>query len=116
MKLPNIFEKGRTPVVARTGETIFTDGQPADFMYAVKRGEVEIVIDDRVVETVGPDEFFGELALVDHSPRSATARAKTECELFPISEKEFLFMVAETPFFSLVVMRKLAERLRRRDR
>ena len=44
LKLPNIFEKGRTPVVARTGETIFTDGQPADFMYAVKRGEVEICL------------------------------------------------------------------------
>jgi CRP-like cAMP-binding protein len=116
MKLPNIFEKGTTPVVVRTGEIIFAQGQPADLMYAIKSGEVEIVIDGRVIETVGPDGFFGELALVDNSPRSATARAKSDTELFPINEKQFLFMVNETPFFSLVVIRKLAERLRRKDR
>jgi CRP-like cAMP-binding protein len=116
LKLPNIFEKGSTPVAARAGDTIFAEGQPADFMYAVRSGEVDIVIDGRVVETVGPDDFFGELALVDHAPRSATARAKTDSELIPITEKQFLFMVGETPFFSLVVLRRLAERLRRKDR
>jgi CRP/FNR family transcriptional regulator, cyclic AMP receptor protein len=116
LKLPNIFEKGTTPVTVRAGDAVFAEGQPADFMYAVKRGEVEIVIDGRVVETVGPEEFFGELALVDNSARSATARAKVDSELVPINEKQFLFMVSETPFFSLVVMRKLAERLRRKDR
>ncbi len=115
MKLPNIFEKGSAPVTVRPGEIVFADGQPADFMYVVKRGEIEIVRDGRVVEMLGPDGFFGELALVDQAPRSATARAKTESELIAINEKQFLFMVGETPFFSLVVLRKLAERLRRKD-
>jgi CRP/FNR family cyclic AMP-dependent transcriptional regulator len=114
VKLPNVFEKGSTPVMARPGDVIFAEGQPADFMYAVKSGEVELVIDGRVIETVGPDGFFGELALADREQRSATARAKTACELVPINEKQFLFMVGETPFFSLTVIRKLAERLRRR--
>lgn len=59
-------------------------------MYVVKAGQVEIVKGDQVVETVGPDGFFGELALVDASSRSATARARTDCELVPITEKQFL--------------------------
>ena len=115
MKLPNIFEKGSAPVTVRSGDVIFADGQPADCMYVVKRGEIEFVRAGQVLETLGPDGFFGELALVDQGPRSATARAKTDSELLPINEKQFLFMVAETPFFSLVVLRKLAERLRRMD-
>src|SRR5215471_1830555 len=93
LKLPNIFEKGSTPVTVRAGDIIFAEGQPADFMYVIKHGEVEILIGGRVIETVGPDGFFGELALVDQSARSATARAKTESELIPINEKQFLFMV-----------------------
>ena len=113
MKLPNIFEKGSTPVSVHAGDLIFSEGQPAEYMYAIKHGEIDIVKSGRVIETVGPDGFFGELALVDHSPRSASARARTNVELIPITEKQFLFMVAETPFFSLTVLRKLAERLRR---
>jgi CRP-like cAMP-binding protein len=113
LKLPNIFEKGTTPVVFRAGDTIFAEGEPAEVMYGIKRGEVEIVKGDRVVETLGPDGFFGEMALVDQSPRSASARAKTECELVPINQNHFTFMVGEVPFFSLVVMRKMAERIRR---
>jgi CRP-like cAMP-binding protein len=115
LKLPNIFERGTTPVIFNAGDTIFSEGHPAEVMYAVKRGEAEILKGDRVIETVGPEGFFGELALVDNSPRSATARAKTECELIPINEKNFMFMVGEVPFFSLVVMRKMAERLRRKE-
>ncbi len=52
------------------------------------------------------------MALIDNSPRSATAIASTDVILIPISEKQFLFLVSETPFFALMVMRVLARRLR----
>ena len=113
MKLPNIFDKPGSTKTYPAGATIFAEGDPPEFMYVVKTGHVDIVKDGRVVETVGPDGFFGELALVDKSSRSATAKAKTDCELAPISEKQFLFMASETPFFSLTVMREMANRLRR---
>jgi CRP-like cAMP-binding protein len=58
------------------------------------------------------NEIFGEMALIDDAPRSATAVAKTDVELVPISEKQFLFLVSQTPFFALKVMRVLARRLR----
>lgn len=66
-----------------------------------------------VVETLSAGGLFGEMALIDGSPRSATVRAKTLCELAPINEKNFLFLVHETPFFAIAVMRTLADRLRR---
>jgi CRP/FNR family cyclic AMP-dependent transcriptional regulator len=115
MKLPNIFEKDATPINFTSGQVIFEDGQPRDFMYVVKTGEVDIVIRTRVVETVTEDGFFGELALIDHAPRSATAIAKTDCTLIKIDERQFLYLVQETPFFALIVMRTLAARLRRRN-
>jgi CRP/FNR family transcriptional regulator, cyclic AMP receptor protein len=80
-----------------------------------KSGEVELRVHDKTVEVVGVDGFFGEMALVDRAPRSATAVAKTNCVVIPISEKHFVFMVEETPFFALAVLRTLTARLRRMD-
>jgi CRP/FNR family transcriptional regulator, cyclic AMP receptor protein len=82
-------------------------------MYVVRSGEVEIERDGRVVEHLSSGGIFGEMALIDGSPRAATARAKTACEVAPITEKTFLFLVHETPFFAIAVMRALANRLRR---
>jgi len=115
MKLPNVFEKDATPIPFTAGQIIFEEGQTRDFMYVVKKGEVDIVIRGHVVETVGEDSFFGELALIDRAPRSATAIAKTDCALIKIDERQFLYLVQETPFFALIVMRTLAARIRRRN-
>ena len=81
-------------------------------MFIVQEGEVEITVGNKIVETVSVDELFGEMALIDGGMRSATAVAKTDCALVPINEKQFLFMVQETPFFALDVMRTLTARLR----
>lgn len=95
------------------GEVVFAEGDKGDFMYVVRSGELEIVRDGIVAETLGPGGIFGEMALIDGSPRSATVRAKTDCEVAPINEKSFVFLVHETPHFAVAVMRTLADRLRR---
>jgi CRP/FNR family cyclic AMP-dependent transcriptional regulator len=95
------------------GEVVFAEGDKGEHMYVVRSGEVEIKRDGVVVESLSAGGIFGEMALIDGSPRSATACAKTDCELAPINEKRFLFFVHETPFFAIAVMRTLAERLRR---
>jgi CRP/FNR family transcriptional regulator, cyclic AMP receptor protein len=115
MKLPNLFEKDAVPTPYTAGQIIFEIGQTRDFMYVVKKGEVDIVIRGEVVETVAEEGFFGELALADHAPRSATAIAKTDCVLIKIDERQFLYLVQETPFFALIVMRTMAARIRRRN-
>jgi CRP-like cAMP-binding protein len=115
MKLPNVFEKDAVPLKLAAGQVIFEYGQARDFMYVVKEGEVDIMVRDAVVETVGEDGFFGEMALIDHAPRSATAIAKTDCTLIKIDERQFLFLVQETPFFAIIMMRTMAGRIRRRN-
>ena len=95
------------------GEIIFAEGDKGEHMYVVRSGDVEIEQNGKIIETLSGGGIFGEMALIDGSPRSATARAKTACELAPINEKSFLFLVHETPFFAIAVMRTLAERLRR---
>jgi len=97
------------------GQIIFQEGQPGEVMYAVSEGEVDILVHDKVIDTVGPGGIVGEMALIDTKPRSATAIAKTDCKLVPISEKRFTFLVQQTPNFALQVMRVMAYRLRHMD-
>ena len=104
---------GFPPATFKAGETIFAAGDKGDKMYVIRSGEVEIERNGKVVEKLGPGGIFGEMALIDGSPRAASAKAKTACEVAPITEKTFLFLVHETPFFAISVMRALAERLRR---
>ena len=97
------------------GHTIFSKGDPGDAMYVVLEGEVELRINGSVNEILRPGEPFGEMALIDGSPRIATVIAKTPCKLIAISEKRFLFMVQQTPHFALQMLRVISERLRRMD-
>jgi CRP/FNR family cyclic AMP-dependent transcriptional regulator len=99
----------------RAGEIIFRQGDPRTFMFVVNEGEVEIRIGSKVVEVVEPGGIFGEMAMIDGSPRTATAVARFDCQLVPIDQKRFQFLVQQTPYFAIEVMRVLVGRLRRVD-
>jgi CRP-like cAMP-binding protein len=94
------------------GEIIFREGDPATELYVIKSGRVDISTGNRLLATLGDHGIFGEMALIDKTPRSATVTAATDVELVPVNEKQFLFLVSQTPFFALKVMRVLAGRLR----
>ena len=98
------------------GSLIFDAGDAGAVMYAVQAGEVDILIAESVVETIGPDGFFGEMALLENAPRSARAVARTDCTLAEIDSFAFMRNVSRNPFFALEVMRVLARRLRAADR
>ena len=95
------------------GEVIFRTFDMGAEMYVVLEGKVELSIGPNVVETLGPGEPFGEMALIDQTPRTATATAKTAARLAVISERRFLFLVQTTPEFSLQIMKVMADRLRK---
>jgi len=97
----------------RQGDTIFKAGDPGDCMFAVVEGAVEISIGGEVVERLAPGSVFGEMALIDRQPRSATATAAADCSLAAINEKRFLRLVEQTPMFALQMMKVITERLRR---
>ncbi len=100
----------------KAGDLIFQKDEPGHVMYLVTRGEVEILIHEKVVEKVGPGGVIGEMALLDLGPRSATATASTDCLLLAIDRERFEQQVKKSPSFSLQVMRIMAERLRRLDK
>jgi CRP/FNR family cyclic AMP-dependent transcriptional regulator len=97
----------------KQGETIFKKGDPGECMFAVVEGAVEINLEGTVVERVAPGGVFGEMALIDKHPRSATAVAAVDCSLAAIDEKRFLRLVELTPKFALQVMQVITQRLRR---
>jgi CRP/FNR family cyclic AMP-dependent transcriptional regulator len=101
---------------AKAGEVVFKEGDAADQLFVIKSGEVTIQSGNRTLAELSTNHIFGEMALIDDAPRSATAVARTDVELVPISEKQFLFLVSQTPFFALKVMRVLARRLRATNR
>ena len=114
MDLLYLFRNSEDVEAFAAGQTIFHAGDPGAVMYVLLKGEVEISLNNKTVETLSPGEIFGELSLVDQSPRSADAIAKTDCLLVPVNERRFLFMVQETPYFAIHVMSFMAARLRRR--
>ncbi|MEA5555880.1 cyclic nucleotide-binding domain-containing protein [Nodularia spumigena] len=108
-----IFQKQPDPQTFSTGEAIFKEGQPGDYMFGILEGEVEILVNDKTVEIIESGEVFGTGILVGIKARTYTAIAKTDCKLAYLDESGFLFAVQETPVFAIKVMKSYAERLSR---
>jgi CRP/FNR family transcriptional regulator, cyclic AMP receptor protein len=97
------------------GETIYAEGDTGTHMYGVVSGAVELRKGSSVVASLGPNDVFGERALIDLLPRNLTAVATVETVLAEIDRGLFLFLVHETPTFALGIMGALASRLRDYD-
>ncbi len=112
MRVPGVFKSATEIREVPAGSVIFQEGAGGEEMFGVIEGEVEIRTPQGAVYKLGPDDTFGEMSIVDSSPRSATARAITDTKLAIIDRKTFLFLVHETPMFALQVMANMAQRLR----
>lgn len=95
---------------------IFHQGDPSGLMYVILEGEVDILLNDKVVATFKPGDIFGEMALIDAGPRSAGAIAKTDCKVVYIDEDNFLYLIQHTPSFGLHVMKLLTNKVRNLDK
>ena len=111
----HLFRNAPEVIVLATGEYIFRKGETAKVMYLIIEGKVDLMLDDTVIEVAEQGDFIGEMALIDDEPRSASARARGDCRVFPIDEARFQLLVKETPFFALQMMKTLARRLRKMD-
>jgi len=111
----HLFRSAPEVVAVSGGDYIFRKGERAKMMYLIIEGNVELVVHGTVLETARAGTFIGEMALIDDAARSASARARGECRVFPIDESRFQSLVQQTPFFALQLMKTLVERLRRMD-
>jgi CRP-like cAMP-binding protein len=111
----DIFKNASEFRVFRPGETVFREGDPGDFMFVVQKGEVELHKGGRLLATLGEGEMVGEMALLESKPRSVTVVAKSQSQLVPVDQKRFLFLVRNTPYFAIEVMKSMSARLRLMD-
>src|SRR5450759_3487106 len=114
---------GRMIVRKSLGRTakIIGAGDPPDSLYIIIDGRVKVLMSDEqgrevILSLLGPGEFFGEMGLLDDSPRSASVVTQEPCELLSISKTDFKRSLAENFDLSLTVMRGLVKRLREADR
>jgi CRP-like cAMP-binding protein len=95
-----------------TGATIVREGQVGVLMYIVLKGKVAIHVGGNVVETVGPGGLFGEMALVDRTPRLASAVAESNCKLLAINRNAFLNLVKHSRRFAASLLAAVSARAR----
>ena len=100
------------------GTIIFEQGDAPDFAYLIKSGEVEIITsaggdDERIIDVLSVGDFFGEMALVDKVPRSATAVARKDLICAVLSQEHFEAKLASADFFTEGLIRLLSKRLRK---
>ena len=108
----HLFDKDQNAELFPAGQTVFKMGDTGDFMFAVVAGAIDIIINDKVIETVEAGGVFGEMALVEDRPRAATAIVRTEAKVVRIDRRRFMFLVQQNPFFALQLMTVMSQRLR----
>lgn len=91
------------------GQYIFRDGELPRCMYAVLKGEVEILSDERVVGTIHDGQALGSLSLLDVNPRLTAARAAGGCKLALLDERRFRALVERDPNFIVFVKQEVGE-------
>jgi CRP-like cAMP-binding protein len=111
----HLFDSAPNQVVFGAGDALFEQGDHGDEMYAIISGEVELTANGRLIDVIPAGTIVGEMALIDDSPRSCTARAKSAVSAVPVDRDRFLFLVQEHPNFGLQVMAIMADRLRKAD-
>ena len=100
------------------GQIIFHHGDPGGLLYIIMSGKVKIAYStpeghEAFLAILGEDDFFGELALLDDSPRSATAEALDNTETLTLHRDEFIRYIKNNPNFSLHVLQTLSQHIRR---
>ena len=96
----------------RAGTVIAREGEPGVGLFVIVDGEAEVTIGGKKKATLGPGEFFGEIALLDGGPRTATVTATTDVKLLGLTEWVFRGLMQEHPSIAIKTLQQMAGRLR----
>src|SRR6267142_10245 len=117
-----VFDKSSLAILARAlaqtmvryerNHTIVKEGQTGVLMYVLVEGRVAVSIQGKLVEKIGPGGVFGEMALVDRTPRLATVVSETDCGLLAIGRNTFLDLIKASPDFAVSLLGAVGERAR----
>jgi CRP-like cAMP-binding protein len=122
MKESAVFDKSALAILARAlaqttmryarNKVIVKEGQAGVMMYVVLEGRLAVSIRDKLVEKIGPGGVFGEMALVDRTPRLATVVSETDCGLLAIGRNTFLDLIRASPDFAVSLLGAVSNRAR----
>jgi len=101
----------------KAGKSIFQEGDPGDGIYIIVEGNVQITCligenQRRVLSRLGPGDFFGEMAVLDQQPRSATALAETDTQVYFILRDDLQRILTRSPGLALGLVREFSQRMR----
>lgn len=94
------------------GKVLTREGQSGSEFFVIIDGEVSVTKDGQEIRTLGPGDFFGEIALLEDTPRTATVVAKTPLRFFVLTRQSFRSMLAHQPELERKVLAALEERVR----
>jgi CRP/FNR family transcriptional regulator, cyclic AMP receptor protein len=108
-----VFAREACPVIdIQAGSTVFQLGEPGATMYVILSGRIDMMNGDRVIESLGAQQAFGMMSLIDALPRTATALVSEDAQLAVIDRKKYQFMLHELPSFAIFLIQTLANRVR----
>ena len=97
------------------GKVLIRQGEVGDDLMIIVSGAVSVERDGTEVNSLGVGEFFGEIAVIDRGPRTATVTSETPCRLLVVNHRDFHALMEEFPEVAAQVLATLAHRLRRLD-
>jgi len=122
MKESAVFDKSALAILSRAlsqttvrherSSVIVKEGQVGVTMYVVLEGRLAVSIQDKLVEKIGPGGVFGEMALVERTPRLASVTAETACSLLAIGRNTFLDLIKASPDFAVSLLGAVSDRAR----
>lgn len=112
MEILNLFKDWEDTVTFKSGAVIFAERDPADVMYVVLRGEIELTLHNEPLGIESEGGIIGEMAMIVDSSRSATGTAMGKTVLARVNREQFRELVGSNVDFALHVMAVLANRLR----
>ena len=101
--------------VYSAGETIITEGDHGDSLYLIVEGNVRVHRGDTSLAELAPQDYFGEMSILDGEPRSASVTANTDCLLLCISQADFHDILSRHFEVALTIIKTLTQRLRTAD-
>lgn len=101
-------------------QTIVEEGLPGDYMYVIREGQVKVTKlsgdgREKILELLGPGDFFGEMSLLDGAVRSASVKSLSETRILALSRNDFLKELRRNPDLAMAVIQELTRRVRQMD-
>ncbi len=110
-QLRRIWSLGH-PMDVEAGDLLTEEGKPGADFYVVEEGTAQVTLRDRKLAELGPGDFFGEMALLDQGPRSATVTATTPMRVYVFGAREFSALLDDAPDVGKKILKGVGERLR----